>query len=98
MQPPSLSARTSRRCGARVLALVAISLVWQACSGEDITIPPTSGAIRVSTSTSGAEPDPDGYSVSLDTLGGVPIGGTGSIVLTAEPGDHTVELAGLAAN
>jgi hypothetical protein len=97
MQPPSVSARTSRQCGARVLAL-AISLLWQACSGEDITTPPTTGAIRVTTSTSGAELDPDGYSVSLDTLGGVPIAGNGSVVLTAEPGDHTVELAGLAAN
>lgn len=98
MQPPSNSPRTSRRCGARVLALVAISLLWQACNGEDITTPPTNGAIRVITSTSGAEPDPDGYSVTLDTLGGVPIGLAGSVILTAEPGEHTVELTGVAPN
>jgi len=98
MQPPSYSPRTSRRCGARVLALVAISLLWQACNGENITIPPTTGGIRVITSTSGAEPDPDGYSVTLDTLGGVPIGSDGSVVLTAEPGEHTVELMGVAPN
>jgi hypothetical protein len=97
MQPPTLAPRTSRQCGARVLAL-AISLLWQGCSGEDITVPPTTGAIKVTTSTSGAELDPDGYSVRLDTLGGVPIAGNGSVVLTAEPGDHTVELAGLTPN
>src|SRR5438093_10547752 len=98
MQSRSLAPRTSRQSEARVVALVAISLLFQACSGEDITVPPTTGAIRVRTSTSGAEPDPDGYSVSLDTLGGVPIAGNGSVVLTAEPGNHTVELAGLAPN
>jgi hypothetical protein len=98
MRPPSRSYRTSRLCGARVLALAAISLFWQACSGEDITTPPTAGKIRVTTTTGGSEPDPDGYTVSLDSLQGVPIAGTGSLVLTADPGDHTVELGGLAPN
>jgi hypothetical protein len=97
MPPPSLLSG-SRHCGARVLALVAISLLWQACGGEDITTPPTTGNIRVTTSTGGAEPDPDGYSVTLDALAGVPIGVAGTVVLTAEAGDHTVELTGVAPN
>jgi hypothetical protein len=98
MQPRSLPPRRSRQCGARVLTLLAISLAWQACSGDDITTPPITGAIRVTTSTDGAEPDPDGYSVSLDTLAGVPIGLTGSVVLSAEAGEHAVELEGVAPN
>jgi hypothetical protein len=98
MPPASKSARTSRRRGDRVLTLVAISLLWQACGGEDIVIPPTTGAINVTTSTSGDEPDPDGYGVTLDTLGAVPIGLAGSVVLTADPGEHTVELTGIAPN
>jgi hypothetical protein len=56
------------------------------------------GTIRVTTSTGGAEPDPDGYSVGLDTLRGVPIGLAGSVVLTAEAGEHAVELDGVAPN
>ena len=98
MQPPTLSPRTSRPCGARVLALALVSVLWQACSGADITTPPTTGQIKVTTSTSGTEPDSDGYSVSLDTLGGVPIAANGSVLLTADAGDHTVELAGVSPN
>jgi hypothetical protein len=98
MQYPWRSPRSLRRSAARVLAFAAISLLWQACSGEDITTPPTTGEIRVTTSTSGADPDPDGYSVTLDTLPGVAIGTNASVVLTTDPGDHTVELEGLAPN
>jgi hypothetical protein len=98
MQPPTLSPRTSRPGGARVVALALVSVLWQACSGADITTPPTTGQIKVTTSTSGTEPDSDGYSVSLDTLGGVPIAANGSVLLTADPGDHTVELAGVSPN
>jgi hypothetical protein len=98
MQPPTLSPRTSRPGGARVVALALVSVLWQGCSGADITTPPTTGQIKVTTSTSGTEPDSDGYSVSLDTLGGVPIAANGSVLLTADPGDHTVELAGVSPN
>ena len=98
MQPPTLSPRTSRPCGPRVVALALVSVLWQACSGADITTPPTTGQIKVTTSTSGTEPDSDGYSVSLDTLGGVPIAANGSVLLTADAGDHTVQLAGVSPN
>jgi hypothetical protein len=98
MQALPRSPRTSRPCGARVLALALVSVLWQACSGADITTPPTTGQIKVTTSTSGTEPDSDGYSVSLDTLGGVPIAANGNVLLTADPGDHTVELAGVSPN
>jgi len=98
MRPPSVPPRRSRQCGARVLILLTISVLWQACSGEDITTPPTTGSIEVTTSTGGTDPDPDGYGVALDTLASVPIGVAGTLVLTANPGDHTVELTGLAPN
>jgi hypothetical protein len=73
-------------------------MLWQACSGDDITTPPTTGQIRVTTSTEGSEPDSDGYTVRLDTLGIVPIAVNGGLLLTADPGAHTVQLSDVAPN
>ena len=37
------------------------------CSGgEDIVVPPPPGTLQIQTSTDGAEPDADGYSVQID--------------------------------
>ena len=60
---------------------------------------PRSGALRVSLTTTGAEPDPDGYSVIVDGATTLAVGANGSITLTdIAPGTHTVRLEGLAAN
>jgi hypothetical protein len=70
-----------------------------ACSGDDITVPPTTASIEVTTATTGPEPDPDGYTVQLDGGPAQNIGVSGSVNHTdIEPGNHTVQLAGLAAN
>jgi WD40 repeat protein len=59
----------------------------------------TSGAIAVTAATSGAEPDPDGYTVRLDN--GAPqrlaINGTTLFQALAQ-GDHTITLEGAAGN
>jgi hypothetical protein len=60
---------------------------------------PTNGTIRVTTTTSGAGSDPDGFSLLLDGAdrGPIAVNATSSLAgLT--PGSHTIGLTGLAAN
>ena len=55
--------------------------------------------IRVSSATTGALLDPDGYSVALDGGAGRLVEVTGSLVIPdVEPGDHTLSLSGVACN
>lgn len=57
------------------------------------------GTIRVSTSTLGLSPDPDGYSIVVTGVPGPAVGATGTIEIAGLPaGEHTVELGGVAAN
>jgi len=58
------------------------------------------GQVRVRVVTTGAPPDPDGYTVSLDGAApGVPIGTTDTIALSDVPvGTHSVALGGLTTN
>jgi hypothetical protein len=61
--------------------------------------PPNSGSVRITTTSSGNPPDPDGYSVSVDGGPGQAIlPGVSLIVPGLSVGAHTIELAGLAAN
>ncbi len=69
------------------------------CGGGGGLTAPTSGAVQVTTSTTGAEPDPDGYSLTLDDIEIQPIGTVATATLRdIEPGAHRVGLAGLAPN
>src|SRR5205823_974454 len=57
------------------------------------------GSLTVTTSTTGSDLDPDGYTVTLD--GGAtsqPIATNGSVSFTGPAGDHSVALSGVAAN
>jgi preprotein translocase subunit YajC len=64
-----------------------------------LVVPPTTGTVRVTTTTSGAEPDADGYTASLDGGAEQSIGASTNLAIEAvTPGTHTVELAGIAAN
>lgn len=57
------------------------------------------GELEVSASTTGEDPDPDGYRVSVDGSRSDSIGPNGSTTFTGlSPGDHDVELAGVASN
>ncbi|PYP49552.1 MAG: hypothetical protein DMD45_14100, partial [Gemmatimonadetes bacterium] len=63
------------------------------------TVPPPTGSLTVTTSTSGQSQDPDGYTFALDNGPPQPIGVSRSITLTDVPaGSHTVVLSGVAGN
>jgi Tol biopolymer transport system component len=67
--------------------------------GFEVTCGPASGNLVISTGTRGLNPDPDGYSVSVDGGAGQSIGANANLTLTALPvGSHTVELSGIAPN
>ena len=79
------------------VVLVAATLT---CSGggESLTAP-TAGTLEVTTSTSGVEPDADGYMVQMDAEPPQPIAPTGTLRSTnVAPGNHTVGLSGIAGN
>jgi hypothetical protein len=70
-----------------------------ACGGESLTVPPTTGTLQVTTSTGGAEPDPDGYVVQVDGGPEQAIGASGTLQLVnVDAGTHVVQLSGVAAN
>lgn len=81
----------------RSLTLGGALLLGQACAEGDV-VAPTTGEIAVTVSTTGAEPDPDGYSLSLDGQKGVAIGPGATRTLTVKTGRHDLELTGLAGN
>ncbi|HEX5963878.1 MAG TPA: Ig-like domain-containing protein [Gemmatimonadales bacterium] len=85
----------------RRLALgLAVAVAAAGCGGgDDITVPPTTGTLQISTSTSGAEQDVDGYTVQIDAEGPQAIGATATLTATEiTPGSHSVLLGGVAAN
>src|SRR3989454_4097135 len=62
-------------------------------------MPPVLGTLVVSTSTTGAALDPDGYTVTVDGALSQPVGTSGSVTFDSlVSGPHRVELAGLAEN
>src|SRR5918992_103863 len=79
--------------------LPATAAITIACGkGETLDVPAT-GALELTTSTTGIEPDPDGYTVQIDDQPGEPIAPSGSLQKTnIEAGDHTILLGGVAAN
>ena len=61
--------------------------------------PPTTGSIMVKTATTGATPDPDGYSVAVDGGGSQAIGNADSVTFSGlTAASHSVQLTGLATN
>ena len=61
--------------------------------------PPPTGIIEVTTATTGSQPDPDDYTVSLDGGAAQPIEINATITIAAVvPGGHSVALASLASN
>jgi Tol biopolymer transport system component len=70
------------------------------CSGDALTppqTPPTTGTLQIQTSTQGSAPDLDGYIVKVDGAEHGSLAATGSMSVPGlTPGDHVVELGGLA--
>ncbi|HET6836488.1 MAG TPA: hypothetical protein VFH24_00525 [Gemmatimonadales bacterium] len=60
---------------------------------------PSAGTIQVTTSTSGATPDADGYGVSVDGGPSQPIGANDALALpNLSAGQHSLQLSGVAGN
>jgi hypothetical protein len=79
--------------------VVGLSLGFAACSGENLTIPPSTGTLQITTTTVGSDLDPDGYTLQVDALQPQAIGSTATVsVEELTPGTHNVVLTGLAAN
>jgi hypothetical protein len=81
-------------------ALPLLVLAANACNGgDDLIAPGTNGTLEVTTITSGAEQDSDGYTVQVDGAPAQAIESSGTLTLgDLAAGDHSVQLAGLAAN
>jgi hypothetical protein len=72
---------------------------WLACGGGGELTAPTTGAVEVTTSTAGEEPDPDGYALTLDAVEVRPIGTAATATLAdLTPGVHRIGLAGVSPN
>lgn len=68
------------------------------CGGDDITAP-TTGSLEIRTATTGPEPDPDGYVLSIDEGAEIGIGVNATHLREdLEPGNHRVRLGGISAN
>jgi hypothetical protein len=93
------SCQPNARSAFRLSALGLAVVLWQGCGGEDIVVPPEPdpGVVSVTVTTTGSQPDPDGYTVRFDSTEAA-IGTGGSVRFTASVGSHTVTLDGLAAN
>jgi DNA-binding beta-propeller fold protein YncE len=65
---------------------------------ESAVIIDSDGSIEVVISTRGQDPDPDGYSLTVDGKQAYVLPSSGSLVLQLGQGNHTVQVGGLAEN
>jgi hypothetical protein len=81
-----------------VLSIAAAIPMILSCGSDELTAP-TEGTVQVTTTTSGADLDADGYTVSIDGATPQPIGIVDTVTIPdIEPGDHPVTLGGVALN
>jgi hypothetical protein len=83
------------------LILVALALVpLVSCGGGGDSIAPSGpGSLELTTTTNGPQADADGYAISVDGVDQGAIGVDATLQLgNIEPGQHAVQLAGLAPN
>jgi hypothetical protein len=82
----------------RLAFALTVSTAAIGCGGEDVTVPPTTGALEVTTSTSGAEPDADGYVVQMDAGAAQAIGPAATLTMSGiTESNHSVQLGEVAA-
>jgi hypothetical protein len=78
-------------------ALALISLAGCGDDGGESINAPTVGTLEITTVTAGPQPDPDGYSISVDGTVQETIGVNATVLLPPlAPGDHEVQLGGIA--
>jgi hypothetical protein len=82
------------------VASLCLTTIAMGCGGDDsLDTTPTTAAVTVTTATTGAEQDPDGYTVQIDAAAPEAIGIAASIEnTTLSPGNHSVQLSGVAPN
>jgi hypothetical protein len=86
------------RSGLPPLILGLVILVLPSCSGDSL-VRPTEGSILISTSTTGSDPDPDGYSVTVDNQPEQAVDTRDTLVINnLDPGDHSVTITGVIQN
>jgi hypothetical protein len=84
---------------ARRVFLGTAAAFWLACGGGGDLTAPTTGAVEVTTSTAGEEPDPDGYALTLDAVEVQSIGTAATATLAdLTPGAHRIGLTGVSPN
>ena len=66
------------------------------CGCSDPVDPPSDGILAVSTSTSGDDPDPDGFQLTIDGIDSLALLPSGTAELDLSPGRHTLQLLGVA--
>lgn len=98
---PGIPTTCRPRAHSLALRIVLGTMASLACGGggTDSRPVPAVGSVTVSTTTSGADPDPDGYGLLLDAVAHGTIGANASRTLTQlDTGSVTLGLAGVAAN
>src|SRR5438094_6504603 len=76
--------------------LLGVALLALGCGGSDST-GPSIGNVQVTASTTGADLDPDGFTVAVDGGAGQPLAVNGSVTFSQlSAGNHSVALSGIA--
>jgi Tol biopolymer transport system component len=79
--------------------IVTVPAGGQAATTFSVTCSATTGSIEATTSTSGPDPDPDGYTVTVDGGTPEPVGVNGTVTIPGvSAGDRSVELGDVAGN
>ena len=79
----------------QVMAGIASLALGCGGGGEGLT-EPTTGNLEIATATTGESPDPDGYTVALDSGAPQPVAVSATYTfVSVSPGDHAVTLAGI---
>ena len=88
------------RLASNIALVFAAALAAVSCGdGEDITVPPRSGTLDITTASEGPDIDADGYSVHVDGGDGQAIAASGTLTIADMiPGTHSVLLTELAPN
>jgi hypothetical protein len=78
---------------------VAVPFGGTAATTFAVTCTARVGDLEVTVATTGSDPDPDGYAVTVDGAQSQPVGVNGTVTFTGlAEGDHSVELTGMAGN
>ena len=91
--------RAVRLSRALAVLVAAPAVLWLGCGGGSDLTEPKVGTLEVTASTSGPEPDADGYTVSIDGAAAEALGPNATLRRTGvAAGTHAVELSGVAPN